>query len=522
MLTKADFLKAAEQEIRSNPSKYSQLSPLLQAGDPRLTQAIGSIATMLSMLSQQIEASTDEQFNRIKKSTVDAWLASHGVWKSAKAATFKVRVKNPHPTANVHLGLFTQLVSDNGVTCRTMDRRAYNVEPNNPITVDVGQYTRRNNNNDFVHTVTETKPFYQIELPLEEDGEYREELLVYVNDEGWSHQSDYMNLQPGDKAYTLTVSSTGRLVVQFGDDALGGRMLKAGDVVRLNAFTTKGADHGIRVGTKMVTENPFDRGATLEFEVIEITYPGDNPMSEEAKAQLAKYPALYDSSAVYLGEFEAMVRRKMPNLQFLSIWNEMRHEEATGTRDVKNVNCLFVAALNANGTGYQYGHNANARSTSVQLTEVPANQMAQPASQFLYEIEKIIKEADDSYRVRFWHPCGINPAITVNIECGSSFDAEQIRTKAKQAIIKRYGRNWAGSENRSPAYANRAIRRRDIVNMIQNECPELRAPGSEIEVVVDDPAGASNHPNIYKWVREPDITINVKTSGLVGVAWGED
>ena len=84
MLTKADFLKAAEQEIRSNPSKYSQLSPLLQAGDPRLTQAIGSIATMLSMLSQQIEASTDEQFNRIKKSTVDAWLASHGVWKSAK------------------------------------------------------------------------------------------------------------------------------------------------------------------------------------------------------------------------------------------------------------------------------------------------------------------------------------------------------------------------------------------------------------------------------------------------------
>ena len=58
--------------------------------------------------------------------------------------------------------------------------------------------------------------------------------------------------------------------------------------------------------------------------------------------------------------------------------------------------------------------------------------------------------------------------------------------------------------------------------MIQNECPELRAPGSEIEVIVDDPAGASNHPNIYKWVREQDITINVKTSGLVGVAWGED
>lgn len=522
MLTKADFLKAAEQEIRSNPSKYSQLSPLLQAGDPRLTQAIGSIATMLSMLSQQIEASTDEQFNRIKKSTVDAWLASHGVWKSAKAATFKVRVKNPHPTANVLLNLFTQLVSDNGVTCRTMDRRAYTIEPNQSITVDVGQYTRRNNNNDFVHTVTETKPFYQIEIPLEEDGEYREELLVYVNDEGWSYQADYMNLQPGDKAYTLTVSSTGRLVVQFGDDALGGKMLKAGDVVRMNAFTTKGADHGIRVGTKMVTENPFDRGATLEFEVIEITYPGDNPMSEEAKAQLAKYPALYDSSAVYLGEFEAMVRRKMPNLQFLSIWNEMRHEEATGTRDVKNVNCLFVAALNVNGGGFQYGYNDNARSTSVVFSEITATQMALPNSQFLYEIEKIIKEADDSYRVRFWYPCAINPAITVNIECGSSFDAEQIRTKAKQVIVKRYGRYYAGTQNRSPAYPNRAIRRRDIVNMIQDACPELRAPGSEIDVLVDDPAGSSSHPNIYKWVREQDITINVKTSGLVGVAWGED
>ena len=51
MLTKADFQKAIEDSI----TNYPAIEPLYRAGDPRVTQGLDAMATMLAMFSSQIE-----------------------------------------------------------------------------------------------------------------------------------------------------------------------------------------------------------------------------------------------------------------------------------------------------------------------------------------------------------------------------------------------------------------------------------------------------------------------------------
>ena len=51
MLTKADF----QQAIADSVAGYPAIAPLYQAGDPRITQHLDAMATMLGMLCAQLE-----------------------------------------------------------------------------------------------------------------------------------------------------------------------------------------------------------------------------------------------------------------------------------------------------------------------------------------------------------------------------------------------------------------------------------------------------------------------------------
>jgi hypothetical protein len=55
---------------------------------------------------------------------------------------------------------------------------------------------------------------------------------------------------------------------------------------------------------------------------------GQNPMPMSVLRDLARYPSVYDNNAVFLGEFDFLVRRNFPTLQFLSVWNESAEEQA--------------------------------------------------------------------------------------------------------------------------------------------------------------------------------------------------
>ncbi len=87
MLTKSDF----QQAIADSINNYPAVAPLYQAGDPRIIQHLDAMATMLAMLSAQIETAMTEPFEKVRDSTVLADAAMRGIVRKGTPA--RVRVK---------------------------------------------------------------------------------------------------------------------------------------------------------------------------------------------------------------------------------------------------------------------------------------------------------------------------------------------------------------------------------------------------------------------------------------------
>jgi hypothetical protein len=80
----------------------------------------------------------------------------------------------------------------------------------------------------------------------------------------------------------------------------------------------------------------------ITIEMVELMIAGSDPLGIPALRELSRYPSIYNESAVYLGEFDFLVRRTITNLPFLSVWNEQVEEQARGP-SVDNINRLFVS-----------------------------------------------------------------------------------------------------------------------------------------------------------------------------------
>ena len=79
---------------------------------------------------------------------------------------------------------------------------------------------------------------------------------------------------------------------------------------------------------------------------------------------------------MYLGDFDALILRNLPQIGFLSFWNEQIEEKVRGP-SFNNTNTLFIAA-SIDGADSAWQHN---------------------------EITRILSAADDSYRFKnaLWH-----------------------------------------------------------------------------------------------------------------------
>ena len=82
---------------------------------------------------------------------------------------------------------------------------------------------------------------------------------------------------------------------------------------------------------------------TLKLQSMRLIHFGANPLSLSVLSVLSRYAALYDHNAVYLSDFDYLVRRYHgDSINFLAVWNEQIHEQAYGY-SVANINKLFIA-----------------------------------------------------------------------------------------------------------------------------------------------------------------------------------
>jgi len=495
MLVKADF----KQAIADSIANYPAIGPLYQAGDPRILQGLDAMATMLAMLSAQIETAQAEPFEKVRDATVLADSAMRGIIRKATPARVRVLAKNKNDSS---------FAIETGRVIFDSSGNSYIIETS--VTISAGGtgtfYATQVRYDTINHTVAGSVPFYAIELVDPDDGSFLSGISVSDSSGDYEYRERYVNTWPDERIFHVEVDDKQRVYVRFGQANIVGTQPLDGQVITLTVSRTSG-DISPASGSPFSFEyllSPLESGIDLSMDALDTS--GQNPPDMATLRDLVKYPSVYDHNAVYLGEFDFVVRRAYPDVKFLSVWNESIEEAVRGA-NVDNINTLFVAVLSADDS-------------ETVLTEPDPNDPISPViieSDFTATqigIKKTIEAADDSYRVRFLTP--VRSKITVNVSAtvSTSYVASDVRSKIIEVLLAEYGEGAAASNRGSNKLLYRLI-----YALLKDKVPALSDGNADIRLTVADPVGEFR-PELWRCVTSDSLTVTVTPTNITLPSWG--
>jgi hypothetical protein len=463
MKTKADFQNAIAAAI----SNYPTAAQFYRAKDPRLLAQLDAMATMLAMLSQEMETAAMEPFTKARDTTVLADAAIKGILPFARPVRIKVTIDNTRAEAlNVPAG--RRLLDAQG--------RIYVVDQGAVIAglgsgfVTAVQKTEA----AFEHTVSASQPFYAIDIPQPEGGKFIAEVRLSIGGVPFVFAEDFVNVAIDDKTFHLETDEYRTLKIVFGAAEIAGYQPDVGEVATVTVVETEGA-------FELASESPFsfeysyslyDSGATLKFDSV-LTV-GASPLDIATLREITNYPSVYDSSAVYLGNFDFLIRRQLSPLRFLSVWNEQTEESVRGA-NIDNINRLFVSAQ-ADGI--------------VQGTLETS-------------IANIIKAADDSYRITFVTPVATQIVVVIDAEVSAIYDFAVVEQQIREVVAAEYGPDSLFAKHGS----NRVLYKR-LYDIMTTQVEALQGNGSDLSLTITDPGG-SILPEQYRYIADASLTVNI-------------
>ena len=497
MLTKADF----EQVIADSIAGYPAVAPLYAAVDPRITQHLGAIATMLAMLSAQIEAALSEPFERVRDSTVLADAAMRGVIPKGVPARVEIVARNRG--ASVY-------AMEVGRTLIDSSGRTYLVETAATVPAD-GSATvtaRQVRTVTLEHTVTGSVPFYAIEIPADDEGAYLCEIAVNDATGDYAYRERYVNVAADERVYHVEADDRRRVYVRFGYAGVVGVQPANGTALTLTLSYTWG-DVNPAYGSPFAFEYlAAPAEASVSLTMGSLASAGSAPHALVTLRDMMRYPSVYDHSAVYRGEFEFLIRRTFPSLRFLSIWNEYEEERVRGA-SFSNINAIFVAVLSDGATEQVLTETDPAAPVAPALiadADLTATQNAILAK---------IAEADDAYRVRFYTPVRSFISMQVAANVATSYVATAVRDQIVTAILDEYGETSAAARRGR----NRPLYQR-IYALLRERVPALSAGGeSDIQVAISETEPLLSRPELWRYVSPDSLSVTVTQSNIQAAAW---
>lgn len=466
MKTKREFDQAAAAAI----SDYPTIAALYRARDPSLMAMLGAMSTMLAMASAEQDVAASEPFTKARDATVLADAAAKGVLPFGIASVVKIEAKNTGSTAyTIQTG--RRLMDSQG--------RPYVVQAG--VSVPAGGTASltavQESERRFDHTVTITQPFYQIEVPAAAEGRAITGVRVIAAwDNGEFRRSErYVNVLPGDRVFHLQSDERRRLLVEFGADGLAGYAPAAGEVFTVVVTDTDG-DVSLAAGSKFAfeyTASAADASVTLTLD--QILTAGRGAIDIPTLRAITNCPSIYDTSAVYLGNFDFLVRRSLSPFRFLSIWNE-QVEEAVRGANVDNINTLFVSAKKDG-------------SDDVAVFDA---------------IKALIVAADDSLRVKRVPVVEVEVPVHVHAYVHSVYDFQQVEQQIREQVLANYGRDSAFAQQ-----GQAKILYRRVYQLLTDTVPALQGERADLDVEVTNPAGQIP-PETYRYVSDASLTVTVE------------
>jgi hypothetical protein len=322
----------------------------------------------------------------------------------------------------------------------------------------------------------------------------------------YEYRERYVNTAAGEKVYHLEVDERRRVYVRFGQEGVVGTQPIDGIDITLTAFYSLGAVD-FTAGDQLTFEAlQAPAEAQIEMRMSAVTGAGQNPHSLQTLRELAKYPSVYNHNAVFLGEFDFLLRRHFPDLQFLSVWNEQIEEGVRGM-DLDNINALFVACLSATEEESVLQENVDSGPVApTEITDLTAT-MAQ--------IKAKIEAADDSYRVRFFTPIRREIGVQITASVASSYDESVVASQIRTVILERFGEAAAPSKrgNSIPLY-------QQIYQLLREQIPALNVGRADLRVMIEDQAFSDPRPELWRYVSEASLQVGVTAGNVVTPYWG--
>jgi hypothetical protein len=468
LFLKPDFEAAIQAAASSRPAA----AEAYQAGDPLFLASIEAEAAMLAMVSAQLDVAETEPFLKARDGTVLADAALKGILPLARPAKVTLSAKNTG-TVSVTFAAARSIVDPRG--------RRYSVDASATIaagataTITATQSTTR----VITHTVTGAAPFYEIQIPASTDGLFVVGVDVQDTTAAFTYTPDFCNVAPGARVFHVETDEYRRLWVRFGassvlDGQIVGHQPADGDVITITVTECEGAVE-LEAGAKFAVEYiataaEGDIGITLSA----VNSAGGDPPSMAVLRMLSRYPALYDGNAVFLGNFDFLLRRRIGSaLQFLSIWNE-QIEETVRTPSLLNMNTLFV-------------------SYSIPTQTAPVSEA---------QIRGIIAGADDSYRVRFVTPVVVNVPITVVAEVAAVHDVGDVEAQIRTVLLSTYG---LGSIAASQGL--RSFRFQEVNALLKAGVAALQDQLADFRVTIG--TTPTSKPEDFRYLTTASITVTV-------------
>jgi len=490
MPSKADFQRAIADTI----DRYPDLSARYRARDPIILQHLEAIATMLAMLSSSTDVAQSEVFAKARDATVLADAAMRGIVPKARPAQATLKVRNTGTTtAQVTAG---RILQDSRARPWVVTAGA-DIPPGAEGAIQAEQ----KHTVETVHTIARDEPFHAVEIARAlADGQHLCAFSVRDDDGEWTYAERYTNVFSGDRIYHVEADERQRVYVRFGMRDVVGVQPNVGDTLTFRMHYTHGAITQNGSLSFDAIQSPSD--AFLIMAVDTMTTSGEDPIGIDTLRTLARYPSVYDHDAVYLGEFDFLIRRHFPDVRFLSVWNERIEERARGP-SVDHINVLFVACLSADGTesvadASDFTHGAHIE--GVDLTSV---QQA---------ISAVIARADDSYRVRFVTPLRAPQQWHIQALIGSAYLPDVIEQRIREVVLE-----YFGADAMRRGGANFSLQ--NIYATLRGAIPEISEAGSDIAVSIPDQS-IEPVPETWRYVAPESLLVEVRAAGVTPPAWG--
>jgi hypothetical protein len=457
-LTKDEFKQAARDALAA----YPNVAQFVKAGDPRVLSQLDAQASMLEMVSAQTDVAKFEPFLKVRDGTVLADAALKGILPLGRACRVTLAITNnsPQPAA---LGLQRRYYDSKG--------RLYELDSS--ITLEAAEtahvtatQVRRRTLTTKISVATD---FYSLPVSLSSDEMFLNTLEVFKGTDLFRYAPDWFNVAADEFAYQVEVDELRQMYVRFGKATVKGY----GGIVDL----APGTDFNLEY-----IYSAADAG--LKTVLVSVEDEGAKPHGMPELRVMARYPAIYDKNAVYLGEFDKLLREHITGIRFLSVWNEQIEEGVRGP-DVDNINALFVSGLVSGMTN----------------------------AEFEARVTTLILRADNSYRIRFVPAVPVAVPMTINGSVAISWDRATVESQIRRLTLSYYA---DGAVEVAQGMAQ-PIRKAKTNQFLREGIDALRDERAEFGV--DFTLPATPLPEHFLQVTSASLTVNVTSVNYGTSLW---